>query len=94
MFLVGVPPCDPSIATIIFSLQEEAADPEVLSNACLVVETIFLLSDVDTDSSLFEDCEGAHRDGVICWHLEILAFGSLLWTRLDGLRRVDGAGGD
>jgi hypothetical protein len=93
VLLVAVLPCDPPKAAIVLPLQEEAADPKVLSDARLVVESILFLADVDADGGLLEDGESPHGGGVIGRQLEVLAFGFFLGTRLDGFGRVDGAGG-
>jgi hypothetical protein len=94
MLLIGVFTSDPPKSTVVLLLEEKAAYPEVLRDAGLVIETVFLLSDVDPHTRLLEDCEGAHGSGIVWRQLEVLALGLFLRTGFDNLGWIDGTGND
>ena len=91
VLLAAVTTSDPPVTTIVLPLQKQTPDPEILSDAGLVVKTVLLLTHFDPHPRLFENCECPHGNGVVGRDLKILHLGFLPWMGFDGLRRVDRA---
>ena len=88
VFLAAVTTSNPPVPSVVLPLQEETANPKILSDAGLVIKTILLLTHVDPHPRLLENCKCPHRNRVTSWDLKVLSLELLLRTRLDGLRRV------
>jgi hypothetical protein len=92
VLLIVVSTSNPAEPSIVFFLQKNPANPQILIDTALVIESILLLPDIKTDTCLFKDSEGTKRSCVIWRNLNLLnSFFFLLFFRsfFDTFWRID-----